>query len=283
MFLIIILSCVKSIQSLETYSITSTLISLDFKSPFSIQAEKNLQVNLSKMLFEHGDYIRKKEVNQLCGTELNEESLIIIQDRRYMTLIVVEGHLFADIMDKFDCKINQEVYVMKVGTNDVFETYTINNHKILKIIGKIDTIKGMEWIENKDVTIRRNNFMGIHLKAMVERDGISTRIDSDFSTKSQFHSSNQTYDVSHCVSGVVIDLLEIMKSNLNFTISYHLRKDRTWGYVVDQPNGSTEAFGAVGDVYHGRADMIAATPVMSLQRISTLDYLLPELKKGKND
>ena len=89
-----------------------------------------------------------------------------------------------------------------------------------------------------------------------------------------------TFDVSQHVSGVVIDALKAIAMKLNFTITFHLRKDRKWGSVTEYSNGTLVATGMVGDVYHERANIIAAYPVMTENRVPYLDFLAAEYVSG---
>lgn len=77
-----------------------------------------------------------------------------------------------------------------------------------------------------------------------------------------------------------MDILEVMKSHHNFSVTYYRRNDHLWGNVFQYANGTTYGAGMVADVYYGKADLIAATPSMRLQRFPFLEYIIPGLKQG---
>lgn len=208
---------------------------------------------------------------------------MVITDCQSLTLVVFTNTTSDNILQKMECKINQQVYFLSVDAKEVFETYTINNHKIVQKIGEIDNQQVLKWLKNPNFIERRMNFYGIHFKALVEQDGIWAKIEDKFSTEAPFFSNNQTWDISDYVSGVVMNVLDEMKLKHNFTVRYYLRKDRKWGNVIQLANGTVQESGMVGDIYFDRADIIACTPSFRLVRISILDYIIPSLKKGKGN
>ena len=66
-----------------------------------------------------------------------------------------------------------------------------------------------------------------------------------------------------------------MQNELNFTAEIYKRKDNGWGQVYPQKDGSFHASGMVGDVFFGRADVIASTLTVTIKRSLSIDYLNP--------
>ena len=252
---------------------------MDFKSPLKVQSEKTHQISLAKELFANENYINFQRINTICDTEVGDKVQMVITDCQSLTLVVLKTS--NTILQKMKCNINQQVYFLSFDMKEIFETYTINGHKIVQKVGEINNKHSMKWIQNPYFMERRMDFYGIHFKALVEQDGIWAKIDDKFSTDAPFFSNNQTWDISNYVSGVVMDVLEEMKSKYNFTVKYYLRKDRKWGNVIHLANGTVQESGMVGDIYFDRADIIACTPSFRLVRLSILDYIIPSLKKGK--
>ena len=140
----------------------------------------------------------------------------------------------------------------------------------------------MKWIENPNMFRRRNDFKGTNLRGIVaEEYGIWTKIKPGFNDETTFFSNNKTWDVSDHISGVIIEILDIMKLGLNFTTSYYLREDGSWGNMIQHSNGTFEAFGAVGDIYYDRADFFASTLTMTLDRVPAVDFVVPHPDEGK--
>ena len=158
---------------------------------------------------------------------------------------------------------------------EVFESYTINNVKIRKKLGYFDSDYHFNWIEDQDMIKRRSNFQGIHLKSLTIPSGDWIKLKPSYSSEATYFANNQTYDVTQHVGGILIDMFEILKSQLNFTVKYHMRKDRQYGNVVKYSNGTFGGTGSVTDLYNGKADVLTATIVMTNMRIPYLDFLPP--------
>ena len=274
---IILTFLIAIIKTSKSGLIQSVLNQLHFKSPFNIQSEKAHQVSLTKELPSNDIYINVQRSNTICDTEV--EAQMVITDCQSLTLVVLKNA--TSILEEMECKVNEQVYFLNVDTKEVFETYIINNNKIVQKVGEINNELDMKWFQSANFIERRMDFYGIHFKALVEQDGIWAKIDDKFSTEAPFFPNNQTWDISDYVSGVVMDVLEEMKSKYNFTLRYYLRKDRKWGNVIHLANGTVQESGMVGDIYYDRADIIACTPSFRLVRLSILDYIIPSLKKGK--
>ena len=90
-----------------------------------------------------------------------------------------------------------------------------------------------------------------------------------------YFSNNDTYLMNGHVSGLFIDILQILQEKLNFTTMIYKRRKPSWGYVKKLPNGTLKGIGMFGDVYVGKADFIATSLDMTLSRIEYIDYLPP--------
>ena len=197
-------------------------------------------------------------------------------------MVILKDSDSETLVKRLKCNINQEVYLLKINANEIFETYSINDQKVFRKIGRYCEDGKVKWIENQNIFRRRTDFKGINLKGIFPgRYGIWTKLKTEYETKAPFFSINSTWDVSQHISGVLIESLEAIKLDLNFTTSYYLRKDRTWGNVIQHSNGTLEAFGAVGDVYYDRVDFFAGVLTMTLNRAAALDFVVPHPDEGK--
>ena len=274
---------IEDISCLEKDFLLGSIQEFRFNHPIRIKSSINLNVKVTKKIHQKGLYTKLAQENkEICGVEVNNQFKVIIKDRRSSTLVVLKDSEFDKILKGMECKINDEVYFINEASYEVFETYTINNHRIIQKVGNINQNGKMEWKLDQEIIKRRSDFKGVHLKCMTTEDGMWAKLDQQIQTEAKYFENNQTWEVLDYVSGIVIDVLEIMQLEFNFTASYFLRKEWIWGNVVRYPNGTEIGSGAVGDIYYDRADILAALPLMTLERIPYLDFLIPELTKGSN-
>ena len=269
----------KHSSSISLDVISSSLKALQFSPPFGVQSKTNLQIDFMRYQFAINKYIKREENYRICNTTLGNVKLLVL-DAKNSALIVLD-ETPEKVFSEVNCEINQEVYFLI--QENICETYTINHHKINRIIGKINENLEFEWIENKSFFQRRSNFQGRLFKVMVEEEGIWNMIDKNFKTEATFYSNNKTFDVTSYVSGITIDLINIMKSNLNFTTFHYLREDRLWGKMIQHANGTFEGIGVVGDIHFNRADIFGAMPSMYGIRAKFLDYIHPMSFNGKRN
>ena len=189
-------------------------------------------------------------------------------------LLIINDANFEILFKAVKLNIHQEVYFMKEGSKEIFETYDINGIKIQQKIGKFcEEESTFIWEENPKFIKRRSNFYGLHLKGLAEVERTELILDPNYAIKAPYFSNNSTYQVNDYVSGVYYAVLEVLQSKLNFTVSLFKRRDGDFGYVKQHSNGSYEVTGMVGDIYFNRADIIVAPLAITLSRFSYIEYL----------
>ena len=206
------------------------------------------------------------------------EDLNVLKDNSGKILVIMKKPFKEDFLKKSDIGIGQEVYFMNEAQNEVFENYQVNGQNIKRNLGYFD-VNHTEfiWTSGVDSSFvrRRSNFQGLVLKGMIENSRVATRIHKNYKMDAPYFPSNETYFMNNHVRGLFIDVLEILEERLNFTTMLYKRKEYSFGYVKELPNGTLKGIGMFGDVYHGRADFIATSLDMTLSRIDYIDYFPP--------
>ena len=178
-----------------------------------------------------------------------------IQLSKTIIVVVLEDQIFELLMNSLKVQINKEVYLFKVSTSQLFETYDVNNVKVKRFLGQIEFItKEFAWQENMatNLIIRRSDFQGITLKASSNWSGSNFKLDLIYKKMAPYHPNNDTYLINGFTTGVFQDVLEILQQRLNFSTLLYLRGDGVWGNVFTKPNGSIVGTGLVGDLYYNR-------------------------------
>ena len=164
--------------------------------PIIIAPRNEYQTKWIKNLSGCGQYFHKFCHKNLSSIE--KENLIIFVDEHNIneiieylsilksTAIVLskEGY-FNKVYSESHLKINQPIYFYNQDTYQVYETYTINNYKIQRNVGKL-TKTGFDWTVNSNFIKRRSDFYGLVLKAMVEWDGFDMNADSSYLTSAPY-------------------------------------------------------------------------------------------------
>ena len=193
-------------------------------------------------------------------------------------VILARQNILQDVLKTIKVDINKKVFIVDQSTYDSYEVYSINNHQIIRKLGKFHhRTKDFIWENSieKDFVERRSNFHGMSLKVMTEATGNDVILEQNWKEKATFFESNQTYSVTKFTRGAFHEILITMQKELNFTADLYKRKDNGWGQVYPQKDGSFQASGMVGDVFFGRADAIVATLSVTIERALYIDYLNP--------
>ena len=130
--------------------------------------------------------------NAIININTNSYELTWLQNlifKMKSALIIIYGNAFEDLLKVVKVKINQRIYFMKVITGEFFETYTINQVRILNKLGMF--YKNSSFIlENEhspNFLKRRSNFHGLPLKGLY-RHGQSI-LDSHMRDQNGLHMS----------------------------------------------------------------------------------------------
>ena len=253
--------------------VSGLLDNFDFNSPITIISNKQAKLKFVKQFSNNGKYVMFQNEDQtICGLKLQEQNQIAFKDGRTVTLVILKS-TFDLTLKAMQCMINEEVYFLKERTGDIFETYVINNIKIERKVALINDDLTLVWNEDKSIIKRRSNFHGIYLKCLTGKTGSNIKLNSNYSIEAPYFHNNETYDVTNHIGGVIIDIFSIIKSELNFTTNYYMRKDNKFGTVIKYSNGTYGGIGIVSDLFHGKADILPTGLSITLSRIPYLDYL----------
>ncbi|EDV20224.1 uncharacterized protein TRIADDRAFT_3218, partial [Trichoplax adhaerens] len=80
--------------------------------------------------------------------------------------------------------------------------------------------------------------------------------------------------------GYIIDLLDEMSKNLNFTYKIRIVADGQYGSQYTDKNGALKWTGVIGEVIDGIADMAAAPLSITPERQQALDFTMPFMNQG---
>ena len=275
--LILILALlIKASNCFNLTLVVNLLSNFNFKSPMTILSnEKIMQIKLIKNLFQNGNFLKFDDFTEdFCQADLNDLMHLAIMENNQRTLIFPMKPSLDQSMDLMKCSINEEVYLFNDQTKEIFETYVINDHKIVRTLGKLNEDYKMEWYEDFSLVKRRSNFQGKHFKALTGTYGSWTVLNKTFLSEAHFFTNNGTYLVTNYVSGILIDVMEIMKRELNFTMDYYVNKVRgTHGHVIDYGNGTFGGTGNIPDVFFGKVDMLVVAIAIKVYRTPYLDFL----------
>ena len=97
------------------------------------------------------------------------------------------------MIDDLSTKIDQDINFVDVETWKVYEHYTINQKKILNLLGFFNDDFKYIPIMNESFLERRSNFQGYQMKTMTEEVNPFISIDHDFLTLAYFDEKSQTY------------------------------------------------------------------------------------------
>jgi hypothetical protein len=99
----------------------------------------------------------------------------------------VTNNIIEDVLSEVQIDINQKVYFLSLMNNQVFETYNVNNIRIVRKLGMFEAVKSTSKLSfspepgvETDFVQRRSNFHGVKLKAMVETDLTDIRLPTNF-------------------------------------------------------------------------------------------------------
>ena len=249
----------------------------------------NKNTNLVKKLFNEDLYVSILKQINLRLSKIHNDIIINFSDNNHadlqIVINVVESAMlifpsdmnFNVMFQSLHIRIDQKIYFYKIKTQEVFESYQINNRNVNRKLGELQqTTKSFKW-ENgvsSDFIKRRSNFYGLVIKGMTEFEGMFMNARLSYLENALFFPNNQTYHINNFIFGVYHDILTIIERQLNFSTILYKRKKEAWGYVYPQPNGSYVATGIVGDVFFKRVDIAVASLNIDLKRAEHVDFLL---------
>ena len=285
--------CFKEITS-KTFSLENVhhaISGLDAKHPLILNEKSSSNINLIKVLSQDLHYSKIILKGEKLKLKTEAPTLVsignpneiykfteYIKASKSFILILVEEINFEATITRLKVQIDQRVFIVKLPSLEIFETYCINYHLIKRKLGKI-FIKSSEmiWDDNvqKDFVKRRSNFHGNHLKVMTEAFGVTMILDPKYKTQAPYFPENRTYLVNNFISGIHHDILKSLQNQLNFTANIYKRDDGVWGFVQKHSNETYTSSGMVRDVFLQNADLIAAELTYSLERSLLIDFTVP--------
>ena len=279
-------------ENIDVEILESFVNEFGLRHPEVITDDNFLNMKLAKRLFKKGHYcridttlsnIKKSETfnDILVGSYNNISDLTKLMKYQKSTdvlAIVLKGDDFANVQKSLKVQIDKKVFLLNEMAKEVYEPYQIGDHHVLTNLAKFNPITNVfAW--NKGLKInfieRRSNFHGITLNAMTETTGKIVILDSKYKNEATYFPQNKTYLVNGYMSGWSNDILLELQDQLNFTTNIFKRKQRSWGNVYPQPNGSLIATGMVSDIFHKRADFLLGPLTINHHRAKYIDYLLP--------
>ena len=106
-----------------------------------------------------------------------------VKSKTIAIIMISENQLFENIMSSLIVEISKEVYLFKISTSQLFETYHVNNVHVKRLLGQIKPkSKIFTWEENveKNLIIRRSDFQGIILKSSSNWSGSRLKLDLSY-------------------------------------------------------------------------------------------------------
>ena len=265
------------------------LLLREFKMCDSAILRPNKNTNLVKKLFNEDLYVSIfKDINPglskihqdliIYFGDINHTDLqIVINVVESAMLIFPSDIIFNSIFQSLQIAIDQKIFFYKMKSQEVYESYQINNRNVNRKLGKLQqNTKSFVWEHgiSSDFIKRRSNFYGLIIKGMTEFEGLFMNARLSYLENAPYFPNNQTYHINNYLYGVYHDILSIIERQLNFSTILYKRKQEAWGYVYPQSNGSYIATGIVGDVFLKRVDIAVASLNIDLKRADHVDFLL---------
>ena len=211
----------------------------------------NKNTNLVKKLFNEDLYVSILKQINLRLSKIHNDIIINFSDNNHadlqIVINVVESAMlifpsdmnFNVMFQSLHIRIDQKIYFYKMKTQEVFESYQINNRNVNRKLGELQqTTKSFKW-ENgvsSDFIKRRSNFYGLVIKGMTEFEGMFMNARLSYLENALFFPNNQTYHINNFIYGVYHDILTIIERQLNFSTILYKRKKEAWGYVCCNRN-----------------------------------------------
>ena len=198
------------------------------------------------------------------------------------TLVVTQIQKEEDL-NSVNIPIDKQIYFVDEVSWKTYESYTINEIQITKLLGQLQianstsNVEKVQFVESKHYISsferRRSNFHGVRLNAMVEEQSRKIKFPHDFATNTNFFKNNQTYDMTNVIDGVYIDVLLTLEKTLNFSTKLYLRKDRIWG-IPKKENGTVILDGMIKSLFENDfIDFIWAPLSIMPERTPYVKYL----------
>jgi hypothetical protein len=165
---------------------------------FSTNAQRTQFINLEAKTFLEDDGLCSKLLLLHDVTKVNITNFLVGSTCPVLVLLTTDG-IIEEVLSKVHIDINQKVYFLSSMTNQVFETYNVNNIRIVRKLGMFEAVKSTSKLSfspepgvETDFVQRRSDFQGVKLKAMVEVELNELRLPTNFE-------ANGTISVLHAL------------------------------------------------------------------------------------
>jgi hypothetical protein len=141
---------------------------------FSTNDQRTRIVNLESKPILEEDGLCSKMLVVDDVSKINITNFLVGTTCPVLVLLTTDG-IFEAVLSLVQIDINQNVYFLSTITNQVFETYNVNNIRIVRKLGMFEAVKNTSKLMfnpepgvETDFVKRRSDFQGLALKAMVE-------------------------------------------------------------------------------------------------------------------
>ncbi|XP_059096592.1 probable glutamate receptor [Tigriopus californicus] len=216
----------------------------------------------------------------ICPQHLNQNALLSIMEKHfkigtvYMVMLIdTNFSLFLKIAPR----INQQIYFFDPVTNLVKESFVVNGVKQENVLfwwnkdrKRLDRISKVSFLQ------RRSSFQGQNLVVLTERHLPWVNfLDTDLRAANikVSPSGDVWYSIDHSkVRGYFKTIfLDILGSQMNFSTSLYVRKDRKWG----SKTRSGQWTGIFSSLIKREADIGMAALTINPSRFEVADFLIP--------
>ncbi len=211
-----------------------------------------------------------------CAHQYSRETLVSFLNQHLdfsvdypWILFYQNSSMSASVRDQLDLKIDHQLYFVHLDSQTMVEHYVIGGAPVKRIL-PLDTLSVGTFVER-----RSESFNGANLKAITNTQGSYVRLDDDRIRqgeegwiKDRAGGSIKSIEGQKII-GIFYEMLKILESDMNFTTTLMLRRDRRWG--SPQANGSWD--GMVSNVLNEDVDFIATSLTQNIPRSRVLDFL----------
>ncbi len=176
---------------------------------------------------------------------------------------------------------NQRIFFVSEESSTLYEHYSVNNVTVHNDLARLDCEKHPQRkcqylvLSSTGFLERRSNLQGLPLKAMTSSQYpyiiMRPPVNMTYGFESTASGDRMKDITNHPIGGMFLDVGNILRQEMNFTLSLFMREDKLWGHVW--PNGSWS--GMISTLLKGEADFILASATLNPQRFTVVDFLHP--------
>ncbi len=259
----------------------------------SIHCHSSVRLAKTLLLNERNMFMVKFDNNHLsieenvifCAdqyeTEKLQEMLHLspILATRVIWLIIGSEVSLKNIHKSIKTEINKRLFFLNSDTGVLEEVYYANSYRVANKLGYIETKKETElvWTTTKEFYSRRFDLRGLN----VRMHGFPTEepfsyFEPEVVRNAKWKKDKKgslVADVTHeKFFGTLVETINILKQDLNFTTTTLLRKDHLIGWPIIKNGTVVGMSGMFGDLLTGDADMIIAPVEFIIERYGMMPF-----------